>query len=395
MKPRLLFLISRFLDGGIDTILVEYLRHIPLDQYDVTLAIGMGFGELEVHKPRIPQGVKVEYLVDNTVLTRWRKQKLKGKLPVGCKLLDEAFLNPVRTAVSRSNLKRLLKDADAVIDFDATFYTSLRGVKKPVVGFYHFSIEENLKRNRRHTMRQMQGMSDYTAIALLSDVMMDEGRRLFPSLSDKFVRIYNGYDAAELRRRGEQPVTDRIEQPYFVAVQRLEETQKDVTTLLHAYASARKETLSKRMTLPDLVIVGTGRDAERLQALAKQLGVDDTVRFLGFRMDAAPYIANSIALILSSKYEGFGLVIVEAMILGRPVIATDCPTGPAEILDDGGYGILTPPGDVRALADAMSLVACDEEVRQSLARKSMERAEMFDIKISLDKLFELCQVKKM
>ena len=59
-KKRILFLISRFLDGGIDTILVEYLQNIPLDQYDVTLAVGVKMDELEVHLKRIPEGVKVE-----------------------------------------------------------------------------------------------------------------------------------------------------------------------------------------------------------------------------------------------------------------------------------------------------------------------------------------------
>ena len=58
MKKKILFLISRFLDGGIDTIMVEYLRNIPLDRYDVTLAIGGDMGELEVHLGRIPEGVK-------------------------------------------------------------------------------------------------------------------------------------------------------------------------------------------------------------------------------------------------------------------------------------------------------------------------------------------------
>lgn len=75
MKTRLLFMISRFLDGGIDTILTEYLRNIPLDRYDVTLAIGTAMGDLEVHRSRLPEGVSVEYLVDAPALTHWRKEK--------------------------------------------------------------------------------------------------------------------------------------------------------------------------------------------------------------------------------------------------------------------------------------------------------------------------------
>lgn len=387
MKTRLLFLISRFLDGGIDTILTEYLRNIPLDRYDVTLAIGTAMGDLEVHRSRLPEGVRVEYLVDAPALTHWRKEKIRHRIPAAAKIYDELILNPIRTAVAHRRLKRLISQADAVIDFDATFYTMLRSCRLPVIGFYHFSIEENLRRSR-HTLRQMHGMANYAHIALISNVMVEEGKRLFPELASRFTRIYNGYNFADLRRRGEAETVVEVRKPYFVAVERLEESQKDVSTLLRAYAKARTEADGP---FPGLVVVGAGRDEAMLHHLASELHIEDATVFTGFQSDAAPYISRAEALVLASKYEGFGLVLVEAMVLGRPVVASDCPSGPAEVLDDGRAGILVPVGDVDALASALSQLAADPAMRERLAAVSAERAKAFDIHESVNQLLELCR----
>lgn len=102
----------------------------------------------------------------------------------------------------------------------------LRSCRVPVIGFYHFSIEENLRRSRRHTLRQMHGMANYVHIALISNVMVEEGKRLFPELASRFTRIYNGYNFADLRRRGEAETVVEVRKPYFVAVERLEESQR-------------------------------------------------------------------------------------------------------------------------------------------------------------------------
>lgn len=396
-KKRILFLISRFLDGGIDTILVEYLQNIPLDQYDVTLAVGVKMDELEVHLKRIPEGVKVEYLVDSPSLTRIKKAKIKGRVGFGLKLWDELALNPLRKAQSAWRLGRLKQKADAIIDFDSTFYSSLKGTRqRPVTGFYHFSIAENLRRSKRHTRRQMEGMAAYDHIALISDAMVDEGLQLFPDLARKFVRIYNGYNLQALRQRGDAPLpADVSSGSYLVAVERLEESQKDISTLLKAFAQTL---INPEFTRIDalrpaplrLKIVGTGRDRSRLERLAQDLGIADRVDFLGFQPDAAPWIANSLALVHSSKYEGFGLVLAEALILGRAVAATDCPSGPAEVLDYGRAGMLIPVGDEKVMSRVMTLLASDPVRRAELEAAALKRAEDFNIQKSVNQLLSIC-----
>lgn len=391
----ILFVMSRFLDGGIDTVLVEYLRALAEMGHRLTLAIGIKMEGMEPHLAALPPQVRVVHLVDEPWLTRWRRRKTRHRLPLPVKLYDELLLNPVRRVLRRGRLARLVSEADAVVDFDASLYTvisSLVPPQKPVVGFYHFSIAENLRRSRRHTTRQMRGMAGYRAIALLSDAMVEEGRRLFPELADRYVRIYNGYDFAVMERRGaaplpDDPLTQRLlDRGYFVSVARLEESQKDITTLLHAYASLRRRLGAEA---PMLALVGDGRDRTRLEALAAQLCVADDVAFLGFRPDAAPWIRHALALVHSSKYEGLPLAPIEAMILGRPVAATDCPTGPAEELDGGNAGMLLPVGDAPAMAAAMHSLVTDPTLREDLAARARARSRIFDIHTSARRLLEI------
>lgn len=110
-----------------------------------------------------------------------------------------------------------------------------------------------------------------------------------------------------------------------------------------------------RLTLPDarLMFVGDGAGRDALLSLAKELGVADKVIFAGFNADPTPFYKTADVFVLSSDYEGFGNVIVEALACGTTVVSTDCPSGPPEILENGKYGRLVPVRDPQALADAM------------------------------------------
>ena len=96
---------------------------------------------------------------------------------------------------------------------------------------------------------------------------------------------------------------------------------------------------------------GAGRDA--LLSLAQELGVADRVILAGFHPDPTPFYKTADLFVLSSDYEGFGNVIVEALACGTPVVSTDCPSGPGEILDGGRFGRLVPVDDAEAMAEAM------------------------------------------
>lgn len=123
--------------------------------------------------------------------------------------------------------------------------------------------------------------------------------------------------------------------------------QKDQATLLSAFHAAG---LAGRATL---LVLGEGPLRAALEAEARAMGIADSVAMPGFVPDVRPYMARAAGFALSSRNEGFGLVLAEALSLGCPVAAFDCPVGPRELLGDGAFGRLIAPGDVAGLAQAM------------------------------------------
>ena len=104
-----------------------------------------------------------------------------------------------------------------------------------------------------------------------------------------------------------------------------------------------------------LALLGAGPDEPALRALAASLDIEERVHFAGFTEDPGPWYEHADIFVLSSRCEGFGNVLVEALEYGLPVVSTDCPSGPAEILEDGSFGALVPVGNPARLASAIEL----------------------------------------
>ena len=123
--------------------------------------------------------------------------------------------------------------------------------------------------------------------------------------------------------------------------------QKDFATLLKAFARLRRTRPAK------LIILGDGEGKEDLEALAETLGIRTDVDFPGYVANPYVYFRHASVFVLSSAWEGLPNVLIEAMACGCPVVSTDCPSGPSEILDGGRFGRLVPVGDDAAWAQAI------------------------------------------
>jgi glycosyltransferase involved in cell wall biosynthesis len=141
--------------------------------------------------------------------------------------------------------------------------------------------------------------------------------------------------------------------------------QKDFPSLIRAFAKVRAQKPCR------LVILGEGELRGELEALVASLDLSADVALPGFTDNPFAWMRQSSLFVLSSAWEGFGNVLVEAMACGTPVVSTNCPSGPAEILENGRWGRLVPVGDVDALADAM-LATLAETTHADVATRAQD-----------------------
>lgn len=199
----------------------------------------------------------------------------------------------------------------------------------------------------RRSLARLCGRAD--GLICVSEGVAEDMRRLSPATAATTHVIRNPVVTPELlaSARCDAGQGHRADgEALIVAVGRLARVKR-LDTLIRAFAVAARQ---RRMKL---VLAGEGREKADLVALARTLGIADSVVFAGFLANPYPLIASADLLVLSSEREGSPNVLVESMALGTPVVSTDCPSGPSEILGDGRHGRLVPVDAPTALADAI------------------------------------------
>lgn len=283
-------------------------------------------------------------------------------------------------------LRTIATNVDVIVDFDLSLRRVCGRFDVAWLGVNHFSFHARLGRRKRRIRRMMNQYRGYDCLAALTEDMADEAKQLFGQQLTRIAVLPNAVDIGWIKKRAAidagRPLPGDV--PYIVHVARLDEVQKDHATLLRAYA----EMLRRHAADEHLVIVGDGAYREALVTLARELGIAGRVHFVGQLDNPHPAMAGASMLVLSSKYEGMPMVLVEALALGKAIVATDCPTGPRAILDHGEAGMLVPVGDVSALAEAMARVLQDETLRRTLSTHAAMRAQYYDVGQSNRRLVE-------
>jgi glycosyltransferase involved in cell wall biosynthesis len=232
--------------------------------------------------------------------------------------------------------------------------------------------EEAGWRNRLLHWRMQQSYDEADQIVALSQGVAQQLVEMGLADSDRLTVIHNAGLDDEIYETKEFPINERAVpgEPLVVACGSLTE-QKGYPYLLDAFHRVRNERKAK------LWILGEGERREYIESEISALGLEEDVELLGFRDNPFKFMAAADVFVLSSLWEGFGNVVVEAMACGTPVVSTDCPHGPGEIISHGESGLLIPIASSDALARVLLRILDDQELRDRLTANGRERARDF------------------
>jgi glycosyltransferase involved in cell wall biosynthesis len=316
--------------GGVERVFANLARGLQELGVDVTVVVGDASGPARSLFP------------DTVAVTDLRVSRSARALPGLVGYLRRARPDALISAKDHTNIVAIAAAAAS-------------RTRVPVIVTVHAPLTEAWRDPSRRSGRAVPAVAvrayrRAAAVVAVSQGIADDLRRE-PGLQSTRIEVVPNpvVDDALLAAAGSTPdhpwLRDRTV-PVVVAVGRLE-AQKDFATLLRAVAEVRTRRPVRT------IVVGEGSERNVLESLAGSLGITADVAFLGARDDAASFLAAANLVALSSRYEGMPTVLVEALALGRRVVATDCPTGPRELLAGGAYGRLVPVGDPEALATAI------------------------------------------
>ena len=355
----ILFITSNLGGGGAERALSIVLKHLDRSRFQPHLAL---FQKEGVFLENIPADIPVYEIqpTDRGALQRnWVRFRAIQDL---CQRIQPALVMSIKW------------QANAVTLISAR----LARLRAPVVINEQTAPRASTAFDRRRRLlwplaKQFYRQAD--GLIVISQGIADELRVSVGVQADKIHVIHNPLDLAEIDRqvhKNDLPQFKTAGSPAILAAGRLTAV-KNYPLLLRAMARLLQTHNAH------LYILGQGPEQAHMEALVAQLGLTANVHLLGFVPEPHPYIAQADLFVLTSNLEGFGNVLIEAMSLGVPVVSTDCPYGPREILSDGKYGLLVPIDDEVALAQALAELLDHPEKRAALAQSGRLRALDFSI----------------
>ena len=280
------------------------------------------------------------------------------------------FLRDVYRGIRRNFVMRKFKDIDVFIDYhDFGFSQELKKIKKSKkIAWFHSALNVFIKHNFKNKLKY------YDKTVVLTDECANDLKKLCPQYADKIIRIYNPIDIKSIKEKskGTRPVKSK----YFCCVSRLS-GDKDIKTVLDAFEDFYVVNNKPKIKM---VFVGDGDKSSEYKQYANNLKSKKQILFVGAKKEPFVYMKNSVAHILSSYNEGFGLVLIEAASVGVLNISSDCKYGPSEILLNGRGGILFESGNVKQLSKCLSDVYNNKPNIKKMIQESSKTLTRFESK---------------
>ena len=286
-------------------------------------------------------------------------------------ILPNLTRKALRTAI-RAHRADAVKLFTGAFPPDTRLSLRLAGTGIPVVESIHVLPNRREVSLAQRAFFATRARSRYAMVVFTEEVEY-EARTRVPTLAGRVRRLRYGMRLPEPGLNPHQEAEFR-----FITVCRLDESQKDVETLLRAFAHVREGWDRNGVRRPRLSVVGDGKDRARLTRLAGELSLRHRVAFTGWVDDPVARLRDSDVFVLSTRRESPGRVNIEASAVGLPVIASRVE-GCTESISEGVSGVLVTPGDARDLADCMLRLAANAGARMRLGEGGRAHAALFDI----------------
>ena len=370
---KILFKSGSTMMGGLEKVQIEYINFlVKQEKYQIKIVIENDNGKDNALEKYINSNVtylknynyilEIKNLRENRKKSLWSRIKYNLAITKEKKYADNKFL-------------QIYKEykPDIVIDFDSSLtkiIDKLNSSKNLV--WIHSSIK-NWKKKKSKIDRFVDRISKYSKIICICKEMKEDLINLKNELKNKVDFLYNPIDFDRIKKLSNEDFSEEdkklLKDKFLLSIARLDCVPKDFETLFKAYEIAKKNGYDG-----NLYIIGDGPDKDKVEKLKEANLYKEDILLLGRKENPYNWLKKADKLILSSRYEGFAIVLLEGLCLGKNVIASDCKTGPNEILANN-RGLLFKVGDYSTLAKYIISEKNKEELEFSL--EEFERNRIF------------------
>ena len=385
MKKKILFLIHTLGGGGAEKVLANLVNNMDKNLYDVTLmtVIDTGVFKKDVsqdvtYKTMVPLPSKNGRINDSGSLLK-KKSKLSGKL---IKIYTAFWRYMPIKWVYRIFIKEKYDIEVAFLEgICAKIIANSTNKNSKKISWIHVDLENQHKSGKifKSLKEEEQIYNKFDDIVCVSQYVKTQFQKMFTVHGNIVVR-YNPVDVQEIIQKSSKPMDEKNLRRKFTvcSVGRLN-AQKSYIRLLECHKRLMEEGNDY-----DLWIIGEGTDRENLAAYIEKNNLNDSVKLLGFKINPYCYMKNADLFVCSSIAEGFSTVATEALVLGLPVVTTDC-SGMQELLGDSEYGIIT-ENSVDGLYEGMKRILQDQELYAEYKVKAQMRTQIFDMENSINEI---------
>jgi glycosyltransferase involved in cell wall biosynthesis len=371
-KMKVLFFIPSLDGGGAEKVMVQILRSVNSERIKPVLVLLFSY-ENSPYREYLPEGIKI-------IVVQRKSDSALDKIRQYAGFLRAVFNERPHVIISMLTHSNIIAISAGLI------------FRTKVIISEHIALGEAIKTEdggrilwfpTKQLVRIFYRFAD--KIVAVSEGIKTNLVEEFNISSYKIEVLYNPIDLnriSELCKISVEHIFFKERAPVILSVGRLV-PQKGFDILLIAFRDIIKKMDAR------LIILGEGPEKESLSRLVNDLAITEKVSFLGFQKNPYKFMSRADIFVLPSRYEGLPMVILEAMACDTPVVATDCKSGPREILQNGRYGVLVPTEDIDALSTAILELLRDKALRASFSRLAKQRVKDFAVEKIVSKYEEL------